>query len=39
MQIRWYGHSCFLITDENGVRVLTDPYGSHIGYELSLIHI
>ncbi len=37
MQIRWYGHSCFLITSENGVRVLTDPYGSHIGYELPQI--
>ena len=34
MQIRWYGHSCFLLKDENGASVLTDPYGSHIGYEL-----
>lgn len=34
MKIRWYGHSCFLMTDSNGVTVLTDPYGSHIGYEL-----
>lgn len=34
MEIKWYGHSCFLMTDGNGVRILTDPYGSHIGYEL-----
>ena len=34
MNIRWYGHSCFMLTDSNGVRILTDPYGSHIGYEL-----
>ncbi len=34
MKIRWYGHSCFMLEDGNGVRILTDPYGSHIGYEL-----
>lgn len=37
MQIRWYGHSCFLMMDSNGTRILTDPYGSHIGYELPQI--
>lgn len=37
MEIKWYGHSCFLMTDGNGVRILTDPYGSHIGYELPQI--
>jgi L-ascorbate metabolism protein UlaG (beta-lactamase superfamily) len=28
MKIKWLGHSCFLITAENGTRVLTDPYES-----------
>ncbi len=26
MRIKWYGHSSFLITGENGKRVITDPY-------------
>lgn len=26
MQIKWYGHASFLITSENGKRVITDPY-------------
>ena len=34
MQIKWYGHSCFLLTDSNGVRILTDPCHPNTGYEL-----
>ncbi|MCA0453196.1 MAG: MBL fold metallo-hydrolase [Chloroflexi bacterium] len=26
MQIKWYGHASFLVTGENGKRVITDPY-------------
>ena len=26
MKIKWYGHASFLITAENGKRVITDPY-------------
>lgn len=26
MHIKWYGHASFLITAENGKRVITDPY-------------
>jgi L-ascorbate metabolism protein UlaG (beta-lactamase superfamily) len=26
MRIKWLGHSCFLITSEGGVRIVTDPY-------------
>jgi L-ascorbate metabolism protein UlaG (beta-lactamase superfamily) len=26
MKIRWLGHSCFLITSSDGLRVMTDPY-------------
>ena len=33
MKIEYLGHSCFLLTAENGVRVLTDPY-TKVGYEL-----
>jgi L-ascorbate metabolism protein UlaG (beta-lactamase superfamily) len=33
MKIEYLGHSCFRITDEKGVSLLTDPY-SGVGYEL-----
>lgn len=32
MKIKWLGHSCFLITSENGIRILTDPYDDSVGY-------
>ena len=34
MQITWYGHSCFLLTAENGYSILTDPCDRETGYEL-----
>lgn len=34
MQITWYGHSCFLLTAENGFKVLTDPCDKETGYIL-----
>jgi L-ascorbate metabolism protein UlaG (beta-lactamase superfamily) len=33
MKIEYLGHSCFLLTSESGVRVLTDPF-TGVGYEL-----
>ena len=30
MKIRWYGHSCFLLTSENGDSVLTDPFAPEV---------
>jgi L-ascorbate metabolism protein UlaG (beta-lactamase superfamily) len=30
--IAWYGHSMFLVTDDRGTAVLTDPYDPQIGY-------
>ena len=33
MRITYLGHSCFLLTSEDGTRVLTDPY-TKVGYEL-----
>lgn len=34
MKIKWLGHSSFLITSQNGTRIITDPYtvGSGISY-------
>jgi len=26
MKIEWLGHACFLITSDNGLKVITDPY-------------
>ncbi|MBI5375652.1 MAG: MBL fold metallo-hydrolase [Candidatus Schekmanbacteria bacterium] len=26
MKIKWYGHSSFLITGDNGTKIITDPY-------------
>ncbi len=31
MKFRWCGHACFLITFEDGTKVVTDPFGD-IGY-------
>ncbi|MGE5573513.1 MAG: MBL fold metallo-hydrolase [Bacteroidota bacterium] len=30
--VRWLGHACFLITSPRGVRILTDPFDSTVGY-------
>lgn len=34
MEIKWFGQSCFLITAENGMKVLTDPFKNMLGYRL-----
>ena len=34
MQMQWYGHSCFLLTSGEGVRILTDPCAPTTGYRL-----
>jgi L-ascorbate metabolism protein UlaG (beta-lactamase superfamily) len=31
MDITWYGHSCFRISERGQVSVITDPYGDHLG--------
>ncbi len=28
MKIKWYGHSAFLVTSDQGVKIITDPYES-----------
>lgn len=37
MKIKWLGHSCFLLTSNSGVRVLTDPFDEQVGYELPAV--
>lgn len=37
MKIKWFGHSCFLITSAHGVRILTDPFDDTVGYEVPQI--
>ncbi len=31
MDITWYGHSCFRITERNRITVVTDPFSENIG--------
>ncbi len=35
MRIRWLGHSCFLITNERGINILTDPFDDTLGYTMT----
>ena len=32
LKIKWLGHSCFLLTSEANVKVLTDPFDNQVGY-------
>ena len=34
MKIKWFGHSCFLLTSSNGARILTDPFDESVGYKV-----
>jgi L-ascorbate metabolism protein UlaG (beta-lactamase superfamily) len=35
MRIRWLGHSCFLLTNERGINILTDPFDETLGYHMT----
>lgn len=37
MRIKWLGHSCFKITCNNGVRILTDPFDDNVGYKIPAV--
>jgi L-ascorbate metabolism protein UlaG (beta-lactamase superfamily) len=37
MKIQWLGHSCFLLTTQDGTRILTDPYDETVGYDLPAV--
>ncbi|MBM7567837.1 MBL fold metallo-hydrolase [Paenibacillus sacheonensis] len=34
MQIKWFGHSSFLLTSDAGTRILIDPYYKFLGYRM-----
>ena len=34
MKITWLGHSCFLLEDSKGIKLLTDPFDATLGYEI-----
>lgn len=34
MEIKWLGHSCFMLTAENGTKIVTDLYHNMLGYKL-----
>jgi L-ascorbate metabolism protein UlaG (beta-lactamase superfamily) len=31
MKLRWFGHSCFLLTADDGIKLLMDPYNEMVG--------
>jgi L-ascorbate metabolism protein UlaG (beta-lactamase superfamily) len=37
MKIRWCGHSCFLLTADSGLKLLTDPFDETVGYPLPTV--
>ena len=34
MDIVWYGHSCFRISERGQAAIITDPFGQELGYEM-----
>jgi L-ascorbate metabolism protein UlaG (beta-lactamase superfamily) len=38
MKLKWLGHSCFLITTEAGLRIITDPYTTVGGIRYSPVN-
>lgn len=34
MKIKWFGHACFGLTSQDGIRLVTDPFDGSIGYEV-----
>ncbi|MDI6604715.1 MAG: MBL fold metallo-hydrolase [Thermoanaerobacteraceae bacterium] len=34
MNIKWFGHSCFKITSDNGISIVTDPFDKSVGYPM-----
>lgn len=39
MDVKWLGHSCFLLTGEDGTRILMDPCDPETGYEISPVEV
>jgi L-ascorbate metabolism protein UlaG (beta-lactamase superfamily) len=38
MRIKWFGHSCFKITDDRDVKIITDPFDNTVGYKVPNVH-
>ncbi|MCD4684374.1 MAG: MBL fold metallo-hydrolase [Anaerolineae bacterium] len=36
MDIIWYGHSCFRVSERGHASIITDPFGDHLGYDVPL---
>lgn len=34
LEIKYLGHACFLVSSDDGLRILTDPYSGFLGYVL-----
>jgi len=34
MKIKWFGHASFLIENEKGITIVTDPFDETLGYKL-----
>lgn len=34
MELTWFGHSCFLLKNRNGKKLLTDPFDDSLGYSV-----
>jgi len=34
MKIKWFGHASFLIENERGIKIVTDPFDETLGYKL-----
>ena len=39
MDIKWLGHSCFLLTGQDGTRILMDPCDPATGYEIQPVEV
>ena len=39
MDIKWLGHSCFVLTSNSGVRLLMDPCDPQVGYSLEPVEV
>jgi len=39
MDIKWLGHSCFLLTGDDGTRILMDPCDPETGYDIQPVEV
>ncbi|MGE5473255.1 MAG: MBL fold metallo-hydrolase [Ignavibacteriales bacterium] len=39
MKIRWFGHSCFYMISDSGIKILTDPFAQQVGYKIPDVEV